>query len=286
MAGTIEEIRFTAGPGNWCLSRAAPDDDLRGQVLEFWEVQGALAPFRETLLPNGAVELMFDLGPPHRVLSKQGEGWWRDAWYSGLHEEALVIESLEGTHLVSARMHPVGAIALLGPRVSALANRIVPIAEICDDDAELRAAVVAASSTAERFAVIERCLRNSSHRHLPAPAAVRDAAARIEATHGNLRIASLHESIGVSRKHLAVLFRRHVGLTLKDYAKLRRFVFALSWLREHDAIDWPALAAEAGYSDQSHLARDFRRVGAASPTEYLRRRSPDADALIYEAGDR
>jgi AraC-like DNA-binding protein len=286
MAGTIEEIRFTAGPGDWCLSRAVPDADLRGLVLEYWEVQGALAPFRETLLPNGAVELMFDLGPPHRVLSAQGEGWWRDAWYSGLHEEALVIESLEGTHLVSARMHPVGAIALLGPRVSSLANRIVPIAEVCDDGDALRAALAAVSSPAERFALLERFLRESSHRRLPAPAAVRDAAARIEATNGNLRIAELHEAIGVSRKHLAVLFRRHVGLSLKDYAKLRRFVFALSWLREHEAIDWPALAAEAGYSDQSHLARDFRRVGAASPTEYLRRRSPDADALIYEAGER
>jgi len=252
-------------------------------VLEYWEVQGALAPFRETLLPNGAVELMFDLGPPHRVLSKQGEGWWRDAWYSGLHEESLVIESLEGTHLVSARMHPVGAAALLGPRVSMLANRIVPIADVCDDGDALRAAIAAASTAAERFALLERALREWQWRFRPAPVAVREAAARIEAANGNLRITSLHEALGVSRKHLAVLFRRHVGVSLKDYAKLRRFVFALSWLRERDAIDWPALAAEAGYSDQSHLARDFRRVGAASPTEYLRRRDPEATALIYEA---
>ncbi|HET7845641.1 MAG TPA: helix-turn-helix domain-containing protein [Xanthomonadales bacterium] len=282
MTGAVEEMRFAAGPGEWRLSRAAPDEDLRGLVVEFWEVQGALAPFRETLLPNGAVELMFDLGPPHRVLSAQGEGWWRDAWFSGLHERALAIESLEGTHLVSARMHPVGAVALLGHRVSALANRIVPIADVCDDAEALRAAVASAASAGERFAAIERALRASRARFRSAPVAVRDAATRIEAAHGNLRIARLHEAIGVSRKHLAVLFRKHVGLTLKDYAKLQRFVFALSWLRGHDAIDWPALAAEAGYSDQSHLARDFRRVGAASPTEYLRRRTPEADALLYD----
>ena len=34
MPGPIEEIRFAAGPGEWCLSRAAPDGDLRGLVLE------------------------------------------------------------------------------------------------------------------------------------------------------------------------------------------------------------------------------------------------------------
>ncbi len=286
MTGPIQEIQLSAGPGDWRLTCADPDADLAGLVQEFWEVQGALAPFRETLLPNGAVELMFDLGPPHRVLSAQGEGWWRDAWFSGLHERAIVIESLEGTHLVSARMHPVGALALLGPRVSALANRIVPLEEVCDDAEGLRAAIAAAPTPGQRFAVLERALRESMQQFIPAPRAVRDAATRIEQSHGNLRIASLHEALGVSRKHLAVLFRKHVGLTLKDYAKLRRFVFALSWLRGHEAIDWPALAAEAGYSDQSHLARDFRRVGAASPTEYLARRAPAADALIYEADAR
>jgi len=283
MPGPTEEIRFSAGPGDWRLSRAEPDADLRGLVVEYWEVQGALAPFRETLLPNGAVDLMFCLGPPHRLVSDQGEGWWRDAWFSGLHERALDIESLEGTHLVSARMHPVGACALLGPRVAAFANRVVPIVELSADGDALREAVAAAATAGERFVVLEQWLRTSRDQFRPAPPAVRTAAERIEETHGDLRIASLHEAVGVSRKHLAVLFRRHVGVSLKDYAKLRRFMHALSWLREREEIDWPALAAEAGYSDQSHLARDFRRIGAASPTEYLRRRAPAADALLYEA---
>jgi hypothetical protein len=34
-------------------------------VLEYWEVEGALSAFRETLLPNGAVEVMINRGPPH-----------------------------------------------------------------------------------------------------------------------------------------------------------------------------------------------------------------------------
>ena len=73
-----------------------------------------------------------------------------------------------------------------------------------------------------------------------------------------------------------------MGLSAKRYAAIRRFMWTLSQLRGQIAADWPKLAAEAGYSDQSHLARDFRRVGAATPTEYLRRATPGGDALIDE----
>jgi hypothetical protein len=129
MPGPVQEIEFAAAPGRWTLYRAEPADDLKGLVIEFWEVRGTLAAFRETLLPNGCVELMINLGPPHRVLSDAGTGLWDSGWFSGLHESALVIESLEGTHLLSARLHPVGASALLGNRVPRAANRIVHLDE-------------------------------------------------------------------------------------------------------------------------------------------------------------
>ena len=289
MVARAETIELRAGPGAWRLTRADPPPDLAGPVVEYWEVEGALAPFRETLLPNGCVELMVNLGPPHRVLGGRGAGTWERGWLSGLHERALVIESLHGTHLVSARLHPLGAAALLGRAVPEHANAIVDLEAILGRAAaELRAGLLAACGPAERFALLERLLRARRAATRadgdPPPDFVRRAAARIEATRGALRIAALHEELGVSRKHLAVTFARHVGVSAKAYARVRRFVWTLERLRERAAVDWPALAAEAGYSDQSHLARDFRRVGAASPTEYLRLRDPGGTALLHEAG--
>ena len=70
----------------------------------------------------------------------------------------------------------------------------------------------------------------------------------------------------------------------KAYAQLHRFVWTLARLRESTSVDWSRLAAAAGYSDQAHLVRDFRRVAAASPTEFLRTRTPDSTALLDEVG--
>jgi AraC-like DNA-binding protein len=63
-------------------------------------------------------------------------------------------------------------------------------------------------------------------------------------------------------------------------------MWTLARLQASQSVSWSVLASDAGYSDQSHLARDFRRIGAASPTEYLQRRapgSPGAEALLYDA---
>jgi methylphosphotriester-DNA--protein-cysteine methyltransferase len=285
MPGPVQQIDLAAAPGNWRFSRAEPDPDLAGLVQEYWEVAGALEPFRETLLPNACAELMVNLGPPHQLIEGDEKTAWERAWFSGLHERSLIIESHQGTHLVSARLRALGAAELLGTRAADLANTVVDLdAFLGDDGRALREAVRAADSPAARFAVLEGFLRTGRSRSA-APTFVRHAVDRIDATHGRVRVAELHEDVGVSRKHLAVTFRRWVGVPAKTYAGIRRLVWTLERLRETpvNGVDWSMLASDAGYSDQSHLTRDFRRVGAASPTEYLKRWTPDGTALLYKA---
>jgi AraC-like DNA-binding protein len=36
-------------------------------------------------------------------------------------------------------------------------------------------------------------------------------------------------------------------------------------------IDWAALAADLGYTDQAHFVRDFRSMFGESPTHYAQR---------------
>lgn len=283
MCGPINEIRHTTPLGTWSLTRAQPDADFASVVSEFWEVKGRLSPFREALLPNGFTEIMFNLGPPHRVFEGSSTGVWERSWFSGLHERSIFIESLEGTHLVSIRLHPLGATQLLGGDAARAANSIVDLAILIGADAhDLRDRLLAAESAGARFAILEEFVGRATLEDIPE--FVREAVDRIEVTHGALRIADLHHELDVSRKHLALSFTRYVGITPKSYAQIHRFLWALEQLRQSTEVNWSRLAAEAGYSDQSHLVRDFRRVGAASPTEYLRKFAPDRDALLDAAG--
>lgn len=280
MPGPLEEIQLEATPGQWTLRRADPSPELVGLVKEFWEVEGALAPFRETILPNGWTEAMFSLGPPHRVLSGVSTGVWNGAWYSGLHEGAIAIESQQGTHLVSARMHPLGALELLGLKAPACANRVVGLNRILGTRAKgVEAAVRQAATPAARFAVLENFLIGHRDASRGPSSFVGNAARRIEAAHGALRVSEMHEEANVSRRYFVSSFKSAVGVTPRAYAKIHRFVWTLERLRDGSAIEWSRLAAEAGYSDQSHLIRDFRRVGGTSAGKYLPRLAPGGIAL-------
>jgi AraC-like DNA-binding protein len=283
MPGASTIAQWTAGLGEWTVASAPPDADLATLVVEYWEVEGRLAPFREKILPNGCIEVMFNLGPRHETITEHGRETWDHSWFSGLQERALDIESKEGTHLVSARLNPVAAWMLFGADGVRAANRVVDLETLIGAAAaSLRRTLQSANNPSDRFAVLENFIRSRTALVNAVQQAVIAAARAIDEAHGNLRISSLHEKLDVSRKHLSVQFTRQIGISPKAYAQVRRFVWTVACLRGSETVQWAALAEAAGYSDQSHLIRDFQRVSAANPTAYLRTRSPDNTALLEE----
>jgi len=47
-------------------------------------------------------------------------------------------------------------------------------------------------------------------------------------------------------------------------------------------MSWSRLAHDFGYADQSHLIREFKRLGSVTPTEFLARRSADSTAVVID----
>lgn len=291
MPGPTFSVELGAPIGRWTFAHAAPDDTLSAHVVEYWEVQGELAPFRERILPNGCAELMFNLGPSHRMIADGETTVWDAVWISGVHERAITIETDDGTHLVSVRFTPFGLRDLLGVSTGNTANRVTDASTLLGARMDgLRDALRIAPDPAARFAMLESFLlaarpNAAGESAEPVEHYVRDAADRITRAHGNISITSLHAHSGVSRKQLTTRFTTAMGMSPKRFANLRRFVWTVSQLRERTQVDWSRLALEAGYADQSHMVRDFKRVADASPTAFLRQRSPDNTALLEAQPD-
>ena len=83
----------------------------------------------------------------------------------------------------------------------------------------------------------------------------------------NLTLLALSESIGVHPVHLAREFRRFYRCTAGEYARLRRVEFARHQLTSTD-LPLCDIALAAGFFDQSHFARTFKRVTGLTPGEY------------------
>ena len=90
---------------------------------------------------------------------------------------------------------------------------------------------------------------------------------------GALRVSELAAGTGWSGRHLTSRFRAEIGLTPKAAARVIRFdrarkrlVHKLTAGGDYLLAD---LAADCGYFDQAHLAREFRALAGCPPSQWL-----------------
>ena len=77
----------------------------------------------------------------------------------------------------------------------------------------------------------------------------------------------LAASVGRQPAHLARAFRREYGVSVADYARLRRLEWATAQIASTDS-SLARIALDAGFADQSHFTRVFRRHHGVTPGRY------------------
>lgn len=99
------------------------------------------------------------------------------------------------------------------------------------------------------------------------------AVAWIERTQAMMRIDELARRIGLSQSALERRFRRFVGTSPRKFASLVRLQNVVR-LRQA-GVDLTAIAHTAGYCDQSHFIKDFKRFTGLSPGAFFPRGSAE-----------
>lgn len=284
MAGPLTTTRFEIPIGCWELTSAQPSPDLVGIVEALWEGIGDLPPFTEKILPRGNIELMFNLGAPHRLLSVDGEPCdapYVESWISGLQRRFLTVMTPNGSHLLSASLTPWGAWRLLRAPMRNIACRVPLLSDVWGSSiTSLEAELADARGPARRFELMEGFIRRRlDHRRSPRPWLV-EASRRLQQERGTIRIERVCNELGISRGLLSRTFREQVGVTPKTYARIWRVNALLNI--DGPPGNWAQLASDLGYHDQSHLIHDFRDFTGATPQEYISTRSPDGGAMLID----
>ena len=113
--------------------------------------------------------------------------------------------------------------------------------------------------------------RPDAGRRLDAPAGADDRLARAaEFIADNctrpLSLGDICAAAGLSESYLIRAFQRRYGLTPHAFLIDRRIRYSRARLRRGHAI--AEVAADAGFADQAHLHRAFKRLVAATPGQY------------------
>jgi AraC-like DNA-binding protein len=199
-----------------------------------------------------------------------------DFLLGGLHTAPALVTHDGRQSGIQLALTPLGARALLGMPAAELAGIDVEAADVLGRLAgEVRERVLSAPDWAGRFAVLEEFLagrvRAAQAPGGPAPRPeVSYAWDRLRRSRGTVSVTDLAAETGWSARHLGAQFRAETGLSPKAGARVIRFDLARRrLLRRQDAggrVVLADLAAECGYYDQAHLARDFRDLAGCPPS--------------------
>jgi len=86
----------------------------------------------------------------------------------------------------------------------------------------------------------------------------------------NVRLEDIAAAAGLSAFHFSRAFKSTIGLTPHGYLMFVRVERAKALLSRCDRT-MTEIAAEAGFSDQSHMSKVFRRLTGCTPTEFRNR---------------
>ena len=216
------------------------------------------------------------------------------SWTGSPHSRSVTWASVSGLHTVPAEIHhlgrqrgiqltltPAGARALWGVPAGELAGRLLDLADVDPGFADLPERLAGAGSWAARVALVEQALQWALDRHR-GPAQRAEVGRALALLVRGAGVAETADEVGYSRRRLSTLVRQEVGITPQELRRLARFDVAHGLLRAAALAGRPSaarVAAEAGYADQAHLAREWTRLAGCSPTEWLRREFPIVQAV-------
>src|SRR5581483_4243689 len=193
------------------------------------------------------------------------------ALLGGLHSAPALIRHEGAQSGLQLALRPPGVRALLGLPAGEHADAV--LGGVC---AELGDRVRTAASWPERFAILDEILLRQlvAASRITADVApeVLHAWRQLLRAGGGVRVGDLATATGWSSRHLTSRFRAEIGLTPKAAARVIRFDRAKQTLiaRVRDgAYQLADLAADTGYFDQAHLAREFRSLAGVPPSQWL-----------------
>src|SRR5262249_54399205 len=171
-----------------------------------------------------------------------------------------------GTAIMLVMFTETGALAFLHVPLDALFNTTTSMEQVLNRTSELglfEEQLAAAENHARRIQIVESFLLEHIRQSKLDPF-VSAAVARIEETQAAIRIEERAGRGGLTQSASERRFRRSVGTSPKQFASILRLKNAVR-LRA-GGHDLTSIAHSAGYTDQSHFTKDFKRFTGLAPS--------------------
>jgi AraC-like DNA-binding protein len=232
-----------------------PRRELAPFVEHLWYLDEPLPPGRDRTIPTGTAQLVVNLAL---------EGGVGGAGICAPLARPIGVDTADQASTAGVVFRPGGVVAFGDIPAAALTDPVTSLADLWGPDGvSVRDRVLTARTPAQRLDVLEsvlvRWLRASPDAAVAYAVGALDRGAAVRV---------VGEQIGASASTLQRRFRAAVGLSPKQFGRVRRLQRVLRTVTAADGVDWAQVAARHGYFDQAHLIHDFRALTGLTPGRY------------------
>ena len=217
----------------------------------------------QRVIPTGSTELLMYRRGYTNNIPKSFIGGYKSS-FADLHPNGGEVE------FISIQFQPYGAKAFLDIPIDKTYNDTVSLDNLDDKSwNELYKRTVDVSDNEKCIPIIEdfllKKLNTSRLKHLDRMAF----GVNIINAASPINVSTLADTLCLSEKQFKRVFQDYIGCNPKEFIRIVRFNKALNILKTGKLFNFAQIAQECGYSDQSHLIREFKLFSGYTPREFL-----------------
>jgi AraC-like DNA-binding protein len=266
---TILEVESL--PNSTMFVSAQLKPPLTKYVVAAFYLKYASCHSQHMIVPDGKASILINLNNDKHSLLLDGAVYSsKQHIFLGLHSQAAVCTYGESTEVIVVRFHPFALWSLVGIEGYQTMNRFGEASDLFKQDFTTMVEQCKLLATPElKLNLVLRYFEQKIPASLLANTDLLTSLQSIDHSKGLVTVAELTRSDAAKHKKLQRLFLKTTGMMPKVYARQVRFDNIQQHLRQTPKPDWFQVVAHYGFTDQSHLIKEFLALTNHSPKEYI-----------------
>ncbi len=252
-----------------------PPEELRDTIKCFWYNSRDFGAEQSgfEVQPDGYAEIIFHFGSGCSIAYNGGLQPLPSPFMMGLLNQPAVFYTKNRLEIIGIRCFPWTVFDLLGLQPGKGGVRIFehPVARLHPTLNEC----IQAGRIDEAVAEVKRYFLDARPR-VAMDSMLFKAGVAMREANGTMPVSEVAAAAHATVRTLERNFRQAAGYTVKDVSGLMRFEQVRNQLWLHSDANLAGLAHDLGYTDQSHLSREFKRYSGATPAAFARKAKKQA----------
>jgi AraC-like DNA-binding protein len=255
-----------------------PPEELRDTIKCFWYNTRDSGEPDSTfeVIPDGYAEIIFHFGGDLSISYNGGLQPLPSPFMMGLLNQPVVFHTKNRLEIIAIRCFPWTVFDLLGLPSGKGGVRIFehPVAQLQSTLNKL----IHDGRIDEALAQVKQYFLHVRSR-IPLNSMLFKAGVAMREANGVMPVSQVAVAAHATVRTLERKFKQSSGYTVKDVSALMRFEQVRNQLWLYPDSNLAGLAHELGYTDQSHLSREFKRYSGTTPAAFARKAKKGKQAV-------